>query len=261
MGVSIREAECWLNAKLFFNKYPWWNIKGPHCPNILHSMFLHAAREGQKEVERFICQGCWQSPPRTDPKENLSPIWLVGYQISQKEIQDLNHASISAKEVTQPTATWPLAERGNYSGHLVIADELVAKAGGAALQEEDQYGVAATTYQPFNQSEGLSWSHERRSQHDEALQEAREAHKQALEATHQLELDIKRLSKGVGNIKCQCPCSHSGSCWQSKTLDRWDRSLSQCRLEWHVTFCEPEVEPFSGGGPYQEPGGTSPKHE
>ena len=55
MGVSIREAECQLDAKLFLDEYPWWDIKGPHCPIILHSMFLHAAGEGQKEVERFIC--------------------------------------------------------------------------------------------------------------------------------------------------------------------------------------------------------------
>ena len=75
--------------------------------------------------------------------------------------------------------------------------------GCAALQEEDLYGAAAATYQPFSQSEGWSQSFERRGQHDEALQEAREAHKWALETTHQLKLDIKRLSQGAGNVQCQ----------------------------------------------------------
>ena len=55
MGVSIRESECQLDAKLFLDEYPRWDIKGPHHPIILHSMFLHAAGEGQKEAERFIC--------------------------------------------------------------------------------------------------------------------------------------------------------------------------------------------------------------
>ena len=54
-GMSIREAEHWLDAKLFLDKYTRWDIRGPHHTIILHSMFLHATREGQKEVERFIC--------------------------------------------------------------------------------------------------------------------------------------------------------------------------------------------------------------
>ena len=74
MGVSIREDECELDAELFLDEYPRWDIEGPQCPIILNSMFLHAAGEGQKEVERFICQGCQQSLPRLDPKESLSAI-------------------------------------------------------------------------------------------------------------------------------------------------------------------------------------------
>ena len=70
MGVSIREAEFWLDAELFLDKYPRWDIEGPHCPTILYSMFLHATGEGWNEAERFICRGCWQSLPRPDPEEN-----------------------------------------------------------------------------------------------------------------------------------------------------------------------------------------------
>ena len=150
-----------------------------------------------------------------------------------------------------------LAERESYSGHLVLTDELVEEAGGAALQEVDQYG-AATAYQPFRQPEGWPRPLERRSQHDETLQEARETHQQVLEAAHQLELDIKRLNQEVGNVQCQHPCSCSDSHWWSKSLDRLERSLSRCRPERHVTFCKPEVEPFLGRGPYWEPKGLLP---
>ena len=166
---------------------------------------------------------------------------------------------ISTKEVTQPTAMWAPAEKGSYSGHLVLTDEMVAEAGGTALQEEDQCSAATAAYQPFSQPEAQSRSRERRSQHDEALQEAREAHQWALDAIHRLELDIERLCQGVGNVQCQCPHSHSGSHQWSKSLDRWERSLSLHRLERHVTFHEPEVEWFSDEGPYQEPWGHLPQ--
>ena len=46
-------------------------------------------------------------------------------------------------------AMWALAKKGSHSGHLVLADEPVIKVEGAALQE-DQYSVAAATYQPLS---------------------------------------------------------------------------------------------------------------
>ena len=162
MGVSVREAERWLNAQLFLNEYPQWDIEGPHCPLILHSMFLHAAGEGQKEVERFIHQGHQQSLPRPDPEESLSAIWLVGYWTSWKEIQDLYH------EVYLLRRSPGLLPCRPWLGEEAIQDILsslmsqLERQGGATLQE-DQYGSAAATYQPFSQSEGQSWSHERRS--------------------------------------------------------------------------------------------------
>ena len=54
-GLSFREAEHQLNAELFLDEYPRWGIAGPHRSIILHNMFLHAAKQKQKEVERFIC--------------------------------------------------------------------------------------------------------------------------------------------------------------------------------------------------------------
>ena len=90
-GVTIQEVDCLLDARLFLVEYPRWDIKGPDQPIILHSMFLHATGEGQKEAERFICWGWWQTLPWLDPEATLAAIQLVGYQTSWKEILDLYH--------------------------------------------------------------------------------------------------------------------------------------------------------------------------
>ena len=41
-GLSFREAEWRLNAELFLDEYPRWEIEAPHWSGILHEMFLHA---------------------------------------------------------------------------------------------------------------------------------------------------------------------------------------------------------------------------
>ena len=157
---------------------------------------------------------------------------------------------IPTKEATQPATMQAPTERRSYPGHLVLADEPFAEVGGTTMLEEDQCGVATITHQPAGHPEAWSRSHERSSPHDEALQEASEAHQWALEAACILELDIKRLSQEAENILHWCPCSLSGSCLQSRSLNRQERSLGWCRPERHVTFCDPEVELISGEGPY-----------
>ena len=85
VGNSFREVEQRLDAKLFLNEYPRWEIETV----ILHEMFLHATEQGQNEAERFICQGCQGNLPRPDPEADQSAMKLVGYQSSHKEIRDL----------------------------------------------------------------------------------------------------------------------------------------------------------------------------
>ena len=46
VGLSIREADQRLNAKLFLDEYARREIGGPHWSIILHDMFLHAAVQG-----------------------------------------------------------------------------------------------------------------------------------------------------------------------------------------------------------------------
>ena len=82
MGLSIREAEQRLDAKLFQDEYPRWDIGAPHQSIILHEMFLHTAEQGEKEGERFIQQGCQHSLPRPDPGADLPTMKPVGYWIS-----------------------------------------------------------------------------------------------------------------------------------------------------------------------------------
>ena len=259
MGISIREVECQLNAKLFLDEYPPWDIEGPHCPIILQSMFLHAAREGQKEAEIH--------PPRLLAKliQARSQRKLVchmagGLSDLPERNQGLIPWGISAKEVTQPTAMQAPSKRGSYSEHLVLTDEPVAKVGGATPTGRRSITVwlPPLTSHSANEKVGPGLM---RGEADmmRPSRRDRKAHKQALEATHWLELHIERLSQGVVNIQCQCPCSQSDSCQQSKSLDRWDRSPSWCKPERHVTFHEPEVEPFSGRVPHQEPRGHLPQ--
>ena len=43
VGLLVREAEWRLDAELFLNEYPRWELGAPHQTVILHEMFLHAA--------------------------------------------------------------------------------------------------------------------------------------------------------------------------------------------------------------------------
>ena len=47
-GLLVREAEQRIDAELFLDEYPRWELGAPHQSVILHKMFLHAAEQGQK---------------------------------------------------------------------------------------------------------------------------------------------------------------------------------------------------------------------
>ena len=92
LGLSVREAEWRLDVELFLNEKIRWELGPPHWSVILHEMFLHVAKQGQKEVERFICHSCQGSLPNPDLEAGLSAIKCMGYQTSHKEIQDIYHS-------------------------------------------------------------------------------------------------------------------------------------------------------------------------
>ena len=56
-GISIYEAERWLDADVFLDKYQRWVPCRLHHPFLLQWMFAHATDTGQKEHERAICWG------------------------------------------------------------------------------------------------------------------------------------------------------------------------------------------------------------
>ena len=91
-GLSVREAEWRIDVELFLNEYPMWELGALHQSVILHEVFLHAADQGWKEVERLICQGCRGSASESDLGVGQSAMELVGYQTSHKEIWDIYHS-------------------------------------------------------------------------------------------------------------------------------------------------------------------------
>ena len=46
-GISVWDVECHLDADLFLDKYPWWEVSGPQCPFMLQRMFVHAKTMGR----------------------------------------------------------------------------------------------------------------------------------------------------------------------------------------------------------------------
>ena len=110
VGLSFREAEWRLDAELFPDGYPRWELGAPHQSVILHEMFLHAAEQWQEEAERFIHQGCWGSLPRPDPEADQSTMKLVGYQTSHK-IRDLYHSVYLLRRSPGPLPCRPQQRR------------------------------------------------------------------------------------------------------------------------------------------------------
>ena len=84
--LSIWEMECCLDAELFLNEYPRWDVRGLHCPFIFQQMFIHAAESWQKEAERLIHHSCWQGLPRLDSEVDISTIQLVGTGHPEKKL-------------------------------------------------------------------------------------------------------------------------------------------------------------------------------
>ena len=81
-GVSIREAEHQRDAKLFLDEYPRWNIKRPHCPIILHSLFrfyILLGRNGRRQ-RGSSAEAASKAYPGQIPRETYLPYdwWAIG---------------------------------------------------------------------------------------------------------------------------------------------------------------------------------------
>ena len=188
VGLLFREAEQRLDAKLFLNKYPRWELGASHWSVILHEMFLHATKWGQKEAERFIHWGCQGSLPRPGPEGDQSAMKLMGYWSSHKEIRDLYHSVHLLRRSPGSPPCRPQQRRE------AICDIL------SSLRNHLHwwvYSIAAKedTWGPVN--EPHSRPRGREDLHEEALWEARAACQRVLEAAQVLKSDIERLSQGM----------------------------------------------------------------
>ena len=54
-GISIWESERQVDVELFLDEYSQWGLGTPHWLVVLHEMFLHATKHGQKKVECMFC--------------------------------------------------------------------------------------------------------------------------------------------------------------------------------------------------------------
>ena len=104
--MSLREEEHCMDAEMFLDEYPLWEVGGPHCPIILQGMFVQAEELGWKEVERLICRGLWHGLLRLDSEVDVPSIQLVGHWTSW-EIRGLFHEVYMLKRLPGPPPCRP----------------------------------------------------------------------------------------------------------------------------------------------------------
>ena len=232
VGLLVREAEWRIDTELFLDEYPRWKLGAPHWSVILHEMFLQAAEQGWKEAERLICQGHCGSVSRPDLEADQSTMELMGYRTSHKEIWDIYHSVYLLKRSPG------LPPCGSQWRREAIHDIL------SSLRSQLHWWVypatASETWGPVDKHQSRP---RRGDSYEEVLQEVRTAHQRVLEATQVLKSDIERLSWGMRDMPLTHFYSHSRSCPQSHSLDRWLRSPSRSQQGRRVTFWEPEAEP------------------
>ena len=238
VGLSVREAEWRIDAKLFLDEYPRWELGAPYQSIILHGMFLHAAEWGQKEAESLICWGHQGSISRPDLEAGQSAMELVGYQTSHKKIWDIYH---SVYLLRRSPGLPPCGSQWRREAIHDICSSLRSW-----LHWQMYPATAKETWGPVDKHHSRP---RRRDLYEEALWEVRVACQRALEVAEVLKRDIERLSQGKRDAPWTHSYSHSRSCPQSHSLDRQPRSPSRsCQMR-RVTFQDPEVEPdFKEGG-------------
>ena len=258
-GLSIWEAKCCLDAELFLDKYPQWEIGVQPHPIILQSMFVHATKSGQREAERLIHLGCQHGLLGLDPEADVPTIQLVVYQTSWGEIRNLFDEVYMLRRLPSQWSFRPKQMEEATRDILSSLGDCLQERRGIHRPEEDLWGATAPIPQPGHKTKPCPWAQGRDNIPDKALQEAREVHQGASEAAHFLELNIERLSQEANRTKCQCPHSHSHS-W-GRPQKRHAQSPSPHRPRRHVTFCELEGETSSDEKPQREPWGQVTRGE
>ena len=104
-------------------------------------MFLHTAKQWQKEAERFICWGLQQSLQRPDPEVDVPTIQLAGYQTSQKEMRDLYQEVYLLRRLPSALPCRPQWREEAIQDILSPLRSNLHRQEGTAMLEEDQWGL------------------------------------------------------------------------------------------------------------------------
>ena len=181
----VCELERAMDVELFLETQGKWPEDSPHRLVILHEMFLHAASEGQKEAERYVCQGIRQHMPQLDPEVGIPAVELVGPETSRDELLEIYLEVYKLHRLP-----------GSPPGEPVIAQEVLA-----AVPDSHQRGGEAPEAQvlpspghshPLNRRRPLQ---EWESWVDRSLAKMCKAHQQALSTAMALEEEIERLGQ------------------------------------------------------------------
>ena len=244
VGLSVREAEERIDAELFLDEYPRWELGS--SPLVCYppkdvSTCSQVRAEGGREAHPTRPQG---SVSRPDLKADQSAMELVGYLTSHKEIWDIYHSVYLLRR--SPGLPPCRSQQRREAIHDILSSLR------SQLHQWVYPTAAKETWWPVDKHQ--SRFRRRGDLHEEALWEARAAHQRVLEATQVLKSDIERLSWGMRDAPWTCSHSHSRSHPQSHSLDRWPRSPTRSQQESRVTFQEPEVEqdPKEGGESYPQ---------
>ena len=124
---------------------------------------------------------------------------------------------------------------------------------GTARLEEDLGGATASILWPNCQTKSHCRTWVRgKDPHDQALNEARETHHRALEATHLLEQNIERLSQAASRVKA-AKCWHAYSCSHSRRRPQGRHPWSPAPwAEKACDFLDQEEEMSTGEGPLRD---------
>ena len=85
----VRETERVMDVELFLGLQEDWAEDSPHHLVILYKMFWHAAIEGWKEAEQFVCQGCQQNMPQLNSEVGIPAVQLVGLGTTKEELLEI----------------------------------------------------------------------------------------------------------------------------------------------------------------------------
>ena len=125
----------------------------------------------------MFCWGCWGSIYEPDPGADQSPMELVGYQMSQKEMRDIYH-SVYLLQRSPGHPLQRMTKKMDHSGNTLLPDGSTAKVG----------------ISHYNQRSGPSGRRVGRLDQQGSYEVALwAAHQRALETTEALQSDLERL--------------------------------------------------------------------